>query len=326
MYKHVFRTLAQFASLAVVMTTIAAAQGLQTGEIAGRVSSQDGLSLPGVTVTVRSAALQGARTVVADANGNYILRALPPGAYDVTFELAGLAPRTEKVRVEVSRQATIDVTLSVAGVTENVTVKAESSIATLASPTIGANYDAREITTLPTGRTPATIAELAPGLTNNTPNSGQVTISGGFAYDSIFMINGVDVNDNLFGTANNLFIEDAIEQTSVLASGIAAEFGRFSGGIINMVTKSGGNDFRRQLPRQFRQRCVDRRSPRASGPPTSRAPTSSIRTTRGRSVARCCGTARGSSAPGGGRRTISSRRCRPPTCRSRRRQRATASK
>ena len=233
----------QFASLAVVMTTIAAAQGLQTGEIAGRVSSQDGLSLPGVTVTVRSAALQGARTVVADANGNYILRALPPGAYDVTFELAGLAPRTEKVRVEVSRQATIDVTLGVAGVTENVTVKAESSIATLASPTIGANYDAREITTLPTGRTPATIAELAPGLTNNTPNSGQVTISGGFAYDSIFMINGVDVNDNLFGTANNLFIEDAIEQTSVLASGIAAEFGRFSGGIINMVTKSGGNDF-----------------------------------------------------------------------------------
>ena len=71
MYKHVFRTLAQFAALAVVMTTIAAAQGLQTGEIAGRVSSQDGLSLPGVTVTVRSASLQGARTVVADANGNY---------------------------------------------------------------------------------------------------------------------------------------------------------------------------------------------------------------------------------------------------------------
>ena len=64
MYKHVFRTLAQFASLAVVMTAIAAAQGLQTGEIAGRVSSQDGLSLPGVTVTVGSASLQGARTVV----------------------------------------------------------------------------------------------------------------------------------------------------------------------------------------------------------------------------------------------------------------------
>ena len=243
MYKHVFRTLARFAALAVVVTTVAAAQGLQTGEIAGRVSSQDGLAIPGATVTVRGASLQGARTAVADANGNFILRALPPGPYEVTFEMAGLAPRTEKVSVEVSRQATVDVTMSVAGVSESVTVKAESSTASLTSPTVGANYDSREINTLPTGRTPATIAELAPGLTNNTPNTGQVTISGGFAYDNIFIINGVDVNDNLFGTANNLFIEEAIEQTSVLASGISAEFGRFSGGIINMVTKSGGNDF-----------------------------------------------------------------------------------
>ena len=243
MYKHVFGTLALIVALAMVMTTSAVAQGLQTGEIAGRVSSQDGLAIPGASVTVRSASLQGARSVVTDANGNFIVRALPPGAYDITFELAGLASRTEKVSVEVSRQATVDTTLSVAGVAETVTVKADSGTASLASPTVGANYDAREINTLPTGRTPATIAELAPGLTNNTPNNGQVTISGGFAYDNIFMINGVDVNDNLFGTANNLFIEDAIEQTSVLASGISAEYGRFSGGIINMVTKSGGNLF-----------------------------------------------------------------------------------
>ena len=84
--------------------------------------------------------------------------------------------------------------------TENVTVKAEVYTAALTSPTVGANYTAREINHLPTGRTPALIAELAPGLTANTPNSGQVTISGGFAYDNVFMINGVDVNDNLFGS------------------------------------------------------------------------------------------------------------------------------
>ena len=108
------------------------------------------------------------------------------------------------------------------------TVTAEITTAGLTSPTVGANYDERQIRPLPTGRTPALIAELAPGLTANTPNAGQVTISGGFAYDNVFLINGVDVNDNLFGTANNLFIEDAIEETQVLTSGISAEYGRFS--------------------------------------------------------------------------------------------------
>ena len=99
------------------------------------------------------------------------------------------------------------------------------------------------INQLPTGRTPFNIAELAPGLTDNGPNAGQITIAGAFAYDNVFLINGVDVNDNIFGTNNNLFIEDAIEETQVLTSGISAEYGRFSGGVVNVVTKRGGDIF-----------------------------------------------------------------------------------
>ena len=168
---------------------------------------------------------------------------MPPGPYQVTFELSGLGTRTEKILIEVGRRSTLNVTLAPAGVQEQVTVTAEVTTTGLTSPTVGANYDSTEIAKLPTGRTPALIAELAPGLTNNTPNGGQVTISGAFAYDNVFLINGVDVNDNVFGTANNVFIEDAIEQTSVLTSGISAEYGRFTGGVINMITKSGGNRF-----------------------------------------------------------------------------------
>ena len=89
----------------------------------------------------------------------------------------------------------------------------------------------------------AAIAELAPGLTDNGPNAGQLSIAGAFAYDNVFLLNGVDINDNLFGTANNLFIEDAIQEVQVLTTGISAEYGRFSGGVINAVTKSGGNKF-----------------------------------------------------------------------------------
>ena len=80
-------------------------------------------------------------------------------------------------------------------------------------------------------------------MTDNTPNVGQVAIGGAFAFDSIFLIDGVDTNDNLFGTSNALFIEDAIQETQVLTSGISAEYGRFGGGVVNVITKSGGNDF-----------------------------------------------------------------------------------
>ena len=74
-------------------------------------------------------------------------------------------------------------------------------------------------------------------------NISQVTLSGSFGYDNVFMVNGVDINDNLFGTPNNLFIEDAVEETTVLTHGISAQYGRFSGGVINIVTRSGSNTF-----------------------------------------------------------------------------------
>jgi outer membrane receptor for ferrienterochelin and colicin len=86
-----------------------------------------------------------------------------------------------------------------------------------------------------------------------------VTISGGFAYDNIFLIDGVDANDNLFGTSAAVFIEAAIADTQVLTSGISAEYGRFSGGVINVVTKSGGNQFDGSLRADLTNRTGVRR-------------------------------------------------------------------
>ena len=94
------------------------------------------------------------------------------------------------------------------------------------------NITAAEVSVLPMGRTPYLIAELMPGLTTNTPSPNQLTISGGFAFDNVFLIDGVDVNDNLIGSVNDLYIEDAIGEVQVLTSGITAEYGRFSGGVV----------------------------------------------------------------------------------------------
>jgi Carboxypeptidase regulatory-like domain len=219
------------------------AQGLQTGTLSGTIKDQSGGVLPGVTITVTSPALQGIRETVSDGNGNYTIPALPPGVYTLRLELASFAPLVqENIIVPLGSVAIVDPLMALATFTDVVNVTAQTSNA-LAVPTGQTNLTSRELNSIPVGRTPFRIAELAPGLTDNTPNVGQVTISGAFAYDNVFLIDGVDVNDNLFGTANNIFIEDAIDETQVLTSGISAEYGRFSGGVINMVTKRGGNIF-----------------------------------------------------------------------------------
>ena len=219
------------------------AQGIQTGTLTGTIQDQTGLPLPGVAVTVSAPVLQGQRTTISDVNGTYNLPGLPPGVYTVAFEMDGMETILhENVTVPLGGAATSDATLGLAKMTASVVVTAQRP-GRLETTTGGANYTSQDIDRVPVGRTPARIAEFAPGLTDNTPNPTQVTISGGLAYDNVFLVNGVDVNDNVFGTANNLFIEDAIAETQVLTSGISAEYGRFSGGVVNLVTRSGGNLF-----------------------------------------------------------------------------------
>jgi hypothetical protein len=218
------------------------AQGVQSGTIRGVVRDEQNLAIPGTTVTATSPAMQGPRSVVTDAQGGYVLRNLPAGDYEVKFELSGFAPIAHKTPVALGLTVEQDVTMRPAAVAETVQVVAEAPAA-IASPVVGANFKQEEIEALATPRTLQGIAQLAPAVSENSPNAGQIIINGAFAFDNVFMVNGVDVNDNLFANPQNLFIEDAIQETQVLTSGISAEYGRFSGGVVNAVTKSGGNSF-----------------------------------------------------------------------------------
>ena len=226
-----------------VEASVALAQGVQTGTISGTLQSADGLPLPGVTVMATSPDLQGERLEVTDANGVYYVRGLLPGTYRVSFDLPGFqAASRDDVRVSVGAVATVDATMTLAAVTEFVTVTAQAP-PVIASPRTSQTYTKSEIDTMPVGRRPVDVAELAPAVTTTPLNVAQLVLGGAFGFDNVFMVNGVDVNDNIQGTSNNLFIEDAIQETSVLAHGISAEWGRFSGGVINVVTRSGGNTF-----------------------------------------------------------------------------------
>ena len=229
-------------ALALALAADAAGQGSQTGTIRGAAVDSQGLSLPGVTVTVGSPSLQGTRTAVTDINGNYALPQLPPGAYSVLFELPGFGAVEETATVPLGGEVGVNAVMAPAGVTEVVQVVGVVP-AEIQTTETASNLASDEVNALPMGRTPFAIAAIQPGLNTNTPNAGQLAINGSFAYDNVYLMDGVDTNDNLFGTSNALYVADAIEETQVLTSGISAEYGRFSGGVINVITKSGGNAF-----------------------------------------------------------------------------------
>ena len=218
-------------------------QGAQTGTISGVVRSTDQLPLPGATVTATSPDLQGSLTAVTDANGVYFLRGVAPGAYRIEIEMPGFQSALRRdVQIRVGGVADVDAVLPVAALTESVTVTAKAP-APAANPGTAQTYKKADVDALPVGRRPTDVAEMAAGVTTNVFNTGQLTLAGSFGFDNVFMVNGVDVNDNVQGTSNNLFIEDAVQETSVLAHGVSAEYGRFSGGVVNVVTRSGGNTF-----------------------------------------------------------------------------------
>jgi len=218
------------------------AQGIQTGTIRGVVTDQQNLPAPGTVVTATSPSLQAPRSTVTDRQGIYAIPGLPPGTYEVRYELPAFETVTQTVSVPLGLPVVIDVTLRPGGLTETVQV-ASALPAPLSTAVVGQNIRSEEIESLATPRTIQGIAQLAPAVNEQSPNAGQLIVNGAFAYDNVFMVNGVDVNDNLFATPQNLFIEDAIEETQVLTSGISAEYGRFTGGVINAITKSGGNEF-----------------------------------------------------------------------------------
>ncbi|HJZ75378.1 MAG TPA: carboxypeptidase regulatory-like domain-containing protein [Vicinamibacterales bacterium] len=236
------RIAAMTALLVLVISGTGFGQGVQTGLIRGVVKDAQGLLVPGVTVTATSPSLQGPRVAVTDGEGAFSLAALPAGDYTMTFELSGFATVARKAAVPVGSTAVENVTLAAAGVAESISVVGQTP-PVITSPVVGGDFRHDEIESLATPRTIQGIAQLAPAVNENGPNAQTVVINGAFSFDNVFMVNGVDINDNLFAQPQNLFVEDAIEETQVLTSGISAEYGRFSGGVVNAITKSGGNNF-----------------------------------------------------------------------------------
>jgi hypothetical protein len=233
-----------FALVALVLLAALplSAQTNPTGIISGKVVDPDGLAVPGATVTLESPALQGTRTAQTSTNGDYIVPFLPAGEYTVTFTLPGFRTVKQTTRVSPSETITINPTLAVSTVSETVTVVGQANAEFGQTAEVQTNFKQDLIDKLPTNRTFVAAAQLAPGVQNTGPNGG-LSINGAMSFESLYVVNGVVVNENIRGQANVLFIEDALQETTITTAAVSAEFGRFQGGVVQAITKSGGNEF-----------------------------------------------------------------------------------
>src|SRR5688572_273741 len=227
--------------LVVLLSAVPLLAQFTTGSLVGTVTSADGSSLPGVSVTITSPALQGTRSATTGDTGGFHFPALPPGSYTVSFELEGMQRQQHRVAVTLAQTARADATMAIAAVSEDLTVIA-SAPAVVETTELTANFDVQQIRELPTGRDIRETVLLAPGVTEGAVND-QITISGAMSFDNLFLVNGVVVNENLRGQPHDLFIEDSIQETTILTGGVSAEYGRFTGGVVSTLTKSGGNEF-----------------------------------------------------------------------------------
>jgi hypothetical protein len=227
-------------AVALLLAGAAPGQKIPTGTLTGHVT--DGkLPLPGVAVTVTSPNLQGARTGTSTVNGDYMLDLLPPGPYTVTFALDGF--HTVDTTVKISGDLTSRVDAAMPQVTtqaEQVTVTGRYDTLS-ATATAATTQEASLIQVLPISRDAQSYIYLTPATVDLGGGTWQV--AGGVSTESLYLLNGAPTMENIYGTFLPLYIEDAIQETTTSLSSISADYGRFTGGVVSVLTKSGGNEF-----------------------------------------------------------------------------------
>jgi hypothetical protein len=242
--------LAIIAFITCLVATHAAAQET-TGTISGRVVDAQGLAVPGVTVTVTGP--QGAKTAVTDNEGRYTVPFLTPGIYSLHAELQGFdsVDRTG-VQVRLGQTFEIAVTMQVGTLRETVQVSGGSPPVDTTSATIGANLDSATLSRLPVGRRFSDTLYLAPGVsTGGNVGAANPSIGGSSGLENQYVVDGVNITNGgygalgsysiVFGSLGNGTPYDFIQEVQVKTGGYGAEFGQATGGVINVVTKSGSN-------------------------------------------------------------------------------------
>lgn len=239
-------------ALALLQAGPASAQGTVTGNIQGTVKDQDGQALPGVTVTTTSEALVAGRLLaVTNDRGVYRFPSLPVGTYVIEAALAGFQTvRQEGLRIRLGDSLGVDLVLPLAAVSEEITVSAEAPLVSVVSNTVATSFDTSFMNKAPLPRNYYNIIRSAPGVNvDYRQSSGSAMLAYGSTEErqNAFTLDGVNVADAGAGQHWVLPAIQWMEEIQIGGLGANAEYGGFTGGIINGVTKSGGNTLRGEV-------------------------------------------------------------------------------
>jgi outer membrane receptor protein involved in Fe transport len=229
------------ALLMLFIASVAMAQTSTSGAVVGRVT--DGTSpVPGVTIELQSPALQGTKVAVSDANGEFRFSLLPPGTYTLSASLTGYTPLSQpNIGVGLNRTVTLELDMRPSTVTDVITVTAAAPVLDTTSNTTGANVTAETIESLPLARDFYAVAQVAPGTSNDASGT---TVYGSTGAENQYIIDGLNTTGVELGTTAKTLNFDFIQEVQIITGGLPAEYGRVTGGIVNAITKSGGNEFK----------------------------------------------------------------------------------
>jgi carboxypeptidase family protein len=222
---------------------------VDTGVIDGRVMDEGKNVIPGVTVTAKNTATGLTRTAVSGAQGTYRLEFLPSGTYDVTAQLKNFATVTQKAAiVQIGTSTTVDFSMKVAAVTELVTVTGDTPLVQTTRSDVGQVITSSMVQNIPlNGRKFQDLSLLVPGTRPSNYYDPTKTEVGGISYGGLtgravnITVDGADNNDGVVRGLLQQFSADAIQEYKVTTSRYSAEHGRSTGGVVNVVTKSGTN-------------------------------------------------------------------------------------
>jgi hypothetical protein len=248
------------------------AQG--TGDIVGRVVDASGGVLPGVTVTATNLATNISRATVTTETGDYLFTLLPIAIYEIKTELAGFRTQTARVTLATGDRARVDARLELGTVSENVTVVGEPPLLQTDTSRVSSRLTTEIVENAPiVGRNIINIVQLTPGASEGAPNAtisgnrpddrrqtSAVSINGSTENDNLQLVDGLDNTERVMGGMGIKPSLDAIEEVVVQTNLYSAENGRTLGGVINIITKSGTNEFRGSGFYYFRNQRFDARN------------------------------------------------------------------
>jgi len=252
------------ATLLIATALLAAPATAQTslGTLRGIVGDEQRGVLPGATVTVRHLATNTTHSTVTGDRGQFFLPNLPAGVYEIKAELLGFAPtRRDALDIRVGQEITVDFTLRLESLTERVEVRGQT-VVVIAANTVATVVDQKMIDDLPIiSRDFSQLATLAPGTTSSgasgTGAGTGVSIGGARPTSNSIVVDGASNSMQFYGRQGNEFPQDWIQEFQVHSNSFGAEYGQASGGLLNVVTRSGSNVFNGRLYGFFRDAALD---------------------------------------------------------------------